>query len=92
MNDQSEVEMDDVVLPVPIASNDGKEFIMSFTSSTDFPFPSTTTEAATTTTTDATTTTSTGPTTTKWFNPGTPETPSPEAPALWLQHRPCPAD
>lgn len=80
MNDQSEVEMDDVVLPVPIASNDENEFIMSFTSSTDFPFPSTTTEAAnTTTTTDATTTTSTGPTTTKWFNPGTPETPSPEA-------------
>lgn len=82
MNDQSEVEMDDFVLPVFNASNDGSEFLLSFTSSTDFPpfFPSTTTtEATTTTTTDATTTT-TGPTTTKWFNPGTPETPSPEAP------------
>lgn len=77
MNDPSEVETDDFELPVPIASNDGNEFIMSFTTSTDFPpfFPSTTTEAATTTTTGAT-----GPTTTKWFNPGTPETPSPEAP------------
>lgn len=77
MNDPSEVEIDDFVLPVVFnASNDGIN-ILSFTSSTDVPpfFPSTTTEAATTTTTGAT-----EPTTTKWFNPGTPETPSPEAP------------
>jgi hypothetical protein len=76
MNDPSEVEIDDFVLPVVFnASNDGIN-ILSFTSSTDVPpfFPSTTTEAATTTTTGAT-----EPTTTKWFNPGTPETPSPEA-------------